>query len=126
MNELQVFKSDQFGQIRTASENGEPLFVAADVCRALGLDQVSRAMDRLDEDERVLLKVTHPQSASKTMDVLVPEGRMKPSGVRGRGYSYFTGILCLGADGERVTASVKAMCWDNAVKQFNKMGLTPI
>jgi anti-repressor protein len=69
MNELQVFKSDQFGQIRTASKNGEPLFVAADVCRALGLDQVTRAMSRLDEDERALLKVTHPQNADKSMVV---------------------------------------------------------
>lgn len=43
--------------------------MAADVCRALGLEQASRAMDRLDEDEKVLLKVTHHQSKTKMMDV---------------------------------------------------------
>lgn len=69
MNELQVFENAQFGQVRTIQRNGEPWFVAADVCRALGLGQVSRAMDRLDDDERGLLKVTHPQSASKFMDM---------------------------------------------------------
>lgn len=69
MNELQVFENAQFGQVRTINKDGEPWFVAADVCRALGLGQVSRAMDRLDDDERGLLKVTHPQSASKFMDM---------------------------------------------------------
>lgn len=69
-NGLQIFKNEQFGEVRALEdENGEPLFVAADVCRALGLEQVSRAMDRLDDDERGLLKVTHPQSPSKLIDV---------------------------------------------------------
>lgn len=44
-------------------------FVAKDVCEILGLEQVSRAMDRLDEDEKGLLKVTHPQNPEKYMDV---------------------------------------------------------
>lgn len=69
MNNLTIFKNDRFGEIRTTVKDGEPLFVAADVCKALGLGQVSRAMDRLDGDERVLLKVTHPQNPEKTMEV---------------------------------------------------------
>lgn len=69
MNELQIFNNNQFGEIRTTIKDGEPWFVAADVCKALELEQVSRAMDRLDEDERGLLKVTHPQSPTKTQEV---------------------------------------------------------
>lgn len=69
MNELKIFENEQFGTIRAVEQNGEPWFVAADVCRALGLEQVTRAMDRLDDDERGLVKVTHPQSHTKTMDV---------------------------------------------------------
>ena len=69
MNELQVFENNQFGQVKAIMKDGEPWFVAADVCKALGLEQVSRAMDRLDEDERGLLKVTHPQSPTKTQEV---------------------------------------------------------
>lgn len=65
MNELQIFNNNQFGEIRTTIKDGEPWFVASDVCKALELEQVSRAMDRLDEDERGLLKVTHPQSPTK-------------------------------------------------------------
>lgn len=68
-NELQIFENNQFGQVRAIMKDGEPWFVAADVCKALGLEQVSRAMDRLDEDERGLLKVTHPQSPTKTQEV---------------------------------------------------------
>ena len=69
MNEIQVFQNTQFGSVRTVTQGGEPWFVATDVCKALGLDQVSRAMDRLDDDERGLVKVTHPQSATKLIEV---------------------------------------------------------
>lgn len=69
MNEMQVFENNEFGAIRIVEQNGEPWFVAADVCRVLGLEQVSRAMDRLDDDEKGLLKVTHPQSKDKTLEM---------------------------------------------------------
>lgn len=54
MNEIQVFNSEQFGQIRTIIKDGEPWFVAADVCRALELGQVTNSIRRLDEDEKAL------------------------------------------------------------------------
>ena len=50
--EITVFTNDQFGQIRTINQDGEPWFVAADVCRVLELSNPSVAIDRLDEDER--------------------------------------------------------------------------
>jgi prophage antirepressor-like protein len=37
MNELQVFENPEFGEIRTVQIDGEPWFVAVDVCNALGL-----------------------------------------------------------------------------------------
>ena len=38
-NEITVFQNDQFGSVRTIIRNGEPWFVAADVCRALELGE---------------------------------------------------------------------------------------
>lgn len=52
MNEMQVFHSGQFGEIRTVNKDGAPWFVAADVCRALELDKTWNALQRLDEDEK--------------------------------------------------------------------------
>ena len=52
MNEIKVFSNDQFGQIRTINQNGEPWFVAMDVCNALELGEVHVAMRRLDDDEK--------------------------------------------------------------------------
>jgi len=51
-NGLQVFTNEQFGQIRTINQNGEPWFVAADVCRALELGDTHKAVERLDSDEK--------------------------------------------------------------------------
>lgn len=52
MKDIQVFTNAQFGQIRTVNKDGEPWFVAADVCRALDHSNVTVALDRLDDDER--------------------------------------------------------------------------
>ena len=34
-NQIQLFKNEQFGEVRTVLQNGEPWFVAIDVCKAL-------------------------------------------------------------------------------------------
>ena len=52
MNELQIFKSHEFGEIRTTVQNGEPWFVAADVCKALDIENNRKATNRLDDDEK--------------------------------------------------------------------------
>lgn len=51
-NETQIFESQQFGTIRTSIIDGEPWFVAADVCRALKISNNRDAMSRLDDDEK--------------------------------------------------------------------------
>ena len=52
MNEITVFENDQFGSVRTIVRDGEPWFVAADVCRALDIQNTTDAISRLDEDEK--------------------------------------------------------------------------
>ena len=65
MNNLQIFNNDQFGQIRTTVKDGEPLFVAADVCRALEISKYRDAVSRLDEDERGSFEVDTPGGTQK-------------------------------------------------------------
>lgn len=52
MNELQIFKNNEFGEIRTVTKNNEPWFVATDVCSALDISNTSQALTRLDDDEK--------------------------------------------------------------------------
>ena len=52
MNSLQIFKNEQFGAIRTVRQNGEILFVATDICKALEIKDTSKAVARLDADEK--------------------------------------------------------------------------
>lgn len=52
MNEIQVFNSEQFGEIRTAGTAQEPIFCAADICRALGYSNGRKAIiDHCDEGD---------------------------------------------------------------------------
>lgn len=57
MNDVTIFRKDEFGAVRAVTLKGEPWFVAADVCRALGLGNSSDVIKRLDEDERTLVSI---------------------------------------------------------------------
>lgn len=74
MNELQVFKNDMFGELRTIEENGKTLFCAIDVARALGYKNPNHAISR---HCRYCLKraAPHPQSPDREIDMtFIPEG----------------------------------------------------
>ena len=50
---IEIFNNPSFGFVRAfADENGEPWFVAADVCRVLALTNPSEAVKCLDDDEQ--------------------------------------------------------------------------
>jgi anti-repressor protein len=53
MSEIQIFNNPQFGEIRIlADEANEPLFCAADVCKALGYTNPRKAVaDHIDEGD---------------------------------------------------------------------------
>lgn len=54
MNNLQIFNNDQFGQIRTFMQNGEPWFVAKDISNILGYQNSSKAInDHVDIDDKL-------------------------------------------------------------------------
>jgi anti-repressor protein len=49
MNEIEVFKNSEFGEIRTVVVNDEPMFCLSDICKALELTQPSKVKERLSE-----------------------------------------------------------------------------
>lgn len=57
MNQLQFFSNEQFGPVRTVMVDGEPWFVAKDVCDALEIQNVTQALERLDNDERSMFNI---------------------------------------------------------------------
>lgn len=55
--QLQVFQNAEFGKIRVVEKDGEPWFVAVDVCDILDLSNPTVAVSRLDYDERAKLNL---------------------------------------------------------------------
>ena len=54
MNDFHLFHNEDFGQLRGfLDDDGNPWFVAADVCAALGLDNNREAVTSLDYDEKI-------------------------------------------------------------------------
>lgn len=57
MNDLQIFSNSEFGEIRTALVNDEPMFCLIDICKALEIKNATDVAKRLDEDELTRLNL---------------------------------------------------------------------
>lgn len=71
MSEIQSFSNEQFGIVRAIrDENGEPMFVAKDVCAALSI--APTAASRLDDDEKGLRLTQTPGGEQNVLLVTEP------------------------------------------------------
>ena len=73
-SDMQIFKNEQFGEVRMIEENGKPLFCGSDVARALGY---ARPNDAIVDHCRCTVKrrIPHPQSPDKEIGMaFIPEG----------------------------------------------------
>ena len=59
-NHLMIFENPEFRAVRSILIDGDPWFVAADVCKALELEKTNRALSRLDDDEKGAHSVSTP------------------------------------------------------------------
>lgn len=64
MTQLSTYQNERFGTLRALSRDGEPWFVAKDVCDALGLSNVSVSVASLDDDERTKFNLGRQGSAN--------------------------------------------------------------
>lgn len=61
MNNLQIFRNKEFGQIRTVTINNEPWFVGKDVASALGYTNPQKAVrDHVSEEDRGMNEMDTP------------------------------------------------------------------
>lgn len=58
MNELQIFKNEEFGEVRTVTIDGEPWFVGKDVAEALGYSETNSMTKRLDKEDFISAKLS--------------------------------------------------------------------
>jgi anti-repressor protein len=49
---IQIFSNSQFGEVRVVYIDGNAWLIAKDICKALGLTNVSQALSSLDEDDK--------------------------------------------------------------------------
>lgn len=71
-SDMKIFKNETFGEIRTAVIDGEPWFVAVDVCRALEIVNSRDALTRIDEDEKGVVLTDTPGGKQEVTTVNEP------------------------------------------------------
>ena len=72
-NNLEIFSSNEFGELRTISENGKVMFIASDVAKMLGYTNTSKA---ISDHCRYVTKryIPHPQGKGTLEVNFIPEG----------------------------------------------------
>lgn len=74
MNEVTIFENEQFGIVRTAGTAEEPLFCAADLCRALGYNNGRDAIARHCDEGDVVKRDTPTTSGIQSMSFVNQSG----------------------------------------------------
>ena len=66
--EIQIFKNERFGEVRTTVINGEPWFVGKDVAEVLGYSQTAKAIrEHVDEDDKGVSVLDTPGGKQSTI-----------------------------------------------------------
>ena len=122
MKELQIFRSERFGDVRTLTgKNGEVLFVGKDVAKALGYKKTENALAaHVDEEDKTITLIQGSGSNYKTAfkrwvtSVVLPQ-------IRKTG-SYIPELRLLNAPASNcMTATEIARLWGMDVKEFNNL-----
>lgn len=67
MNELTIFKNEQFGEVRTITIEGEPWFVGKDVAEVLGYTDTAQAIRKhIDPEDKGVVETTTPGGKQPT------------------------------------------------------------
>ncbi len=74
MEELQVFKNEEFGQVRTVTIDGEPWFVGKNIATALGYSDTDKAIRNHVDDEDKLTRQIGGSGQSRNMTIINESG----------------------------------------------------
>lgn len=74
MNQLQIFKNEEFGEVRSLLINNEPCFVGKDVALILGYKEPRSAVSKkVDDEDRGVAKIETP-SGVQDMTIINESG----------------------------------------------------
>lgn len=75
MNEIQIFKSDSFGAVRTVEVNGTPYFVGVDVAAILGYSNSRKALaDHVDNEDKDCVTIRDAMNRDRETTVINESG----------------------------------------------------
>lgn len=74
MNELIVFKNEEFGEIRTLEINGEPYFIGKEIAEILGYERTDNAIRKHVEEEDKLMHQISASGQNRNMIIINESG----------------------------------------------------
>lgn len=134
---VSVFENTEFGSIRTAGTKDEPLFCLVDVCRALGLENVQRVKQRLDEGGVLLVHTpTYNQHGALVMQnqLFVNEPNFykcvfqsrKPDATKFQNWVYYEVLPAIRKTGKYETNKIDLSFLDDIKSQVDELGIRKV
>jgi anti-repressor protein len=74
MNNLQIFNSPEFGQVRIVQQNSEPWFIGKDVAEILGYERADNAIRNHVDDEDKLMHQISASGQNRNMTIINESG----------------------------------------------------
>lgn len=75
MNEMQIFRSEEFGEVRAVLIDGEPYFVGKDVAERLGYSNPHKAIrDHVEDEDKRTERFVHPSGGSQDTIIINESG----------------------------------------------------
>ena len=74
MNEIEIFKNPEFGEVRTVMVDGEPWLVGKDVAQALGYGDTDQALRKHVEEEDKLTRQFDGSGQNRNMTIINESG----------------------------------------------------
>ncbi len=73
MNELMIFKNEEFGEVRGLEINNEPYFVGKEICTLFGDTNYRRSLSNIDKEDKMLLPIK-TAGGKQNMTVITENG----------------------------------------------------
>lgn len=75
MNDIQIFKNEQFGQVRVITKDGEPWFVGKDIAEVLGYSNSRDALiTHVDEEDRNTVAISDGKRGNPNQTIINESG----------------------------------------------------
>lgn len=73
-NEIEIFKNEEFGEVRSMMTDGEVWFVGKDICKIFGDTNTNRSIGRIDNEDKIIKDIIDSMGRKQNITMVNESG----------------------------------------------------